>query len=146
MGRSEGEAVRAFGRLWCVVGCGNGCRLLATTIPRSAFRAGLNCVAIHFANEQDGTVGNSPPGGMKAAIYIEMVTAASAGDPRRYAWCGHKHRHVDLEGRSIPEQHPASAVTETSRPTVDRRASAMLQPLSAMRRVTASRGECGCVV
>src|SRR5690606_2400807 len=40
----------------------------------------------------------------------------------------------------------ASAVTETSRPTVDRRVSTRLQPESAMRRVTASRGDCGCVV
>jgi hypothetical protein len=40
----------------------------------------------------------------------------------------------------------ASAVTETSRPTVLRRASARLQPLSEMRRVTDNNGECGCVV
>src|SRR6476659_4132785 len=40
----------------------------------------------------------------------------------------------------------ASAVTDTSRPTVLRRASTRLQPLSEMRRVTASSGDCGCVV
>src|SRR3546814_15735519 len=39
----------------------------------------------------------------------------------------------------------ASAVTETSRPTVDRRVSTRLQPLSEMRRVTGSNGDCGCV-
>ena len=44
------------------------------------------------------------------------------------------------------QEPTASAVTETSRPTVERRASTMLQPLSEMRRVTASRGDCGCVV
>ena len=37
-------------------------------------------------------------------------------------------------------------VTDTSRPTVDRRASTRLQPLSAMRRLTDSNGDCGCVV
>ena len=40
----------------------------------------------------------------------------------------------------------ASVVTETSRPTVDSRASTRLQPLSAMRRVTDSSGDSGCVV
>ena len=44
------------------------------------------------------------------------------------------------------DDQTASAVTETSRPTVARRASTMLQPESEMRRVTASRGDCGCVV
>src|SRR3546814_14196292 len=39
----------------------------------------------------------------------------------------------------------ARAVTETSRPTVASRVSTRLQPLSAMRRVTASNGDRGCV-
>src|SRR5688572_22742255 len=44
------------------------------------------------------------------------------------------------------QEPSASAVTETSRPTVERRASTRLQPLSEMRRVTDNRGDCGCVV
>ena len=40
----------------------------------------------------------------------------------------------------------ASAVIDTSRPTVARRESTRLQPLSAMRRVTDSSGDSGCVV
>src|SRR3546814_13990825 len=58
-----------------------------------------------------------------------------------------RSRRVSMASSLATEsQEPvASAVTETLRPTVDRRVSTRLQPLSEMRRVTGSNGDCGSV-
>ena len=48
----------------------------ATTLPRSTFQAGLNCVAIYVTNDSAGTPGNVPPGATRGGIYIEMLRRA----------------------------------------------------------------------
>lgn len=86
----------------------------ATTLARSAFQAGLNCVAIYVANDSAGTPGNIPPGATRGGIYIEMPVHNLDGTDGHAARCDHHHRHADILGRDAPEQHPASAVSEVT--------------------------------
>lgn len=83
----------------------------ATTLARSTFQAGLNCVAIYATNDSAGTPGNIPPGALRAGIYIDIPTRNLSGTGDTAAREDHDHRHADILGRDAPEQHPAAAVT-----------------------------------
>ena len=99
----------------------------ATTLPRSYFQAGLNCIAIHIINESDGSVGNIPPGSYSGGAYIELrslgtgsgsSSSGSGGGGSLPAPDNHGHAHNDLTGRTVAGTHPASAVSDANGGTV----------------------------